>query len=142
MESSLAGSAKSALGSLTCKPAERRATFTYLSNDAISEDLKEALAMFDHDKTGQVTTSDLVAAAKAHQETYGQNKLMVKIVKALMVTLLFLLVCVFGLTIAAIEMSKETKVSGQKVLVTPTGESVQVLSQRTQKHAPPEQCRT
>jgi len=128
MESSLAGSAKSALGSLTCKPAERRATFTYLSNDAISEDLKEALAMFDHDKTGQVTTSDLVAAAKAHQETYGQNKLMVKIVKALLVTLLFSLVCVFGLTIAAIEMSKETKVSGQKVLVTPTGESVQVAN--------------
>jgi hypothetical protein len=110
-------------------PAARgRATFNYKQNANMSEDMKEVMAMFDHDKTGQVTTSDLIAAAQAHEEMRGQNKMMWKIVKVLLVTLVATLACVFGLTVAAIELSKETTVSGQ-VLVTPAGQPVQVAAQ-------------
>jgi len=111
----------------TFNPPKTRATFNYKNNPAMSEELKEMMAMFDQDGSGQVTTAELVAAAKAHQETQAQSKLMATIVKVLLVTLLVMLGCMFGLTIVAVEMSKETKVSDQ-VMVTTAGAPVQVES--------------
>merc|ERR1719238_2574892 len=84
--------------------------------------------MFDHDKSGKVTTNDLMAAARAQQELQNQNRHMRTIVRVLLGTLVGTLLCVFGLTVAAIELSKETRVSDFKVLVTAAGEPVQVES--------------
>ena len=45
-----------------------RASFVYASNDNMTSEVKDALAGFDLDKTGRVSTSELVAGAKALQE--------------------------------------------------------------------------
>merc|ERR1719253_1910512 len=107
---------------------KHRATFNYQDNAGVSNEVKEVLAMFDHDKSGKVTTNDLMAAARAQQELQNQNRHMRTIVKVLLGTLVGTLLCVFGLTVAAVELSKETHVSDVKVLVTAEGEPVQVES--------------
>ena len=61
----------------------------------------EVLAMFDHSQSGQVTTSDLLAAAKAQAEMRDQNRHMKTLVKVLLGTLVCTLLGVFGVTIAA-----------------------------------------
>ena len=45
-----------------------RASFMYSANDQMTGEVKDALSAFDLDKTGRVTTSELVAGAKALQE--------------------------------------------------------------------------
>ena len=45
-----------------------RASFAYKNNDHMAAEVKDALANFDLDKTGAVSTSELIAAAKALQE--------------------------------------------------------------------------
>ena len=45
-----------------------RASFVYANNDQMTSEVKDALASFDQDKTGRVSTSELVAGAKALQE--------------------------------------------------------------------------
>ena len=45
-----------------------RASFVYGSNDQMTTEVKSALSAFDLDKTGRVSTSELVAGAKALQE--------------------------------------------------------------------------
>jgi len=107
---------------------KQRATFAYQENPGVSNEVKEVLALFDHDKTGVVTTSDLMAAARAQQELMNQNRHLKTVMKVLLGTLVGTLVCVFGLTVLAIELQKETKVSDVQVLVTPAGEPVQVES--------------
>ena len=50
-----------------------RASFMYGSNDQMTTEVKTALAAFDLDKTGRVSTSELVAGAKALQEVRGSG---------------------------------------------------------------------
>ena len=50
-----------------------RASFVYGSNDQMTSEVKTALAAFDLDKTGRVSTSELVAGAKALQEVRGSG---------------------------------------------------------------------
>ena len=45
-----------------------RATFNYRDSSNIDPNVKAVLAQFDLDKTGQVTTRELVAGVKALQE--------------------------------------------------------------------------
>jgi len=45
-----------------------RASFVYATNDQMTSEAKEALKSFDQDNTGRVSTSELVAGAKALQE--------------------------------------------------------------------------
>ena len=58
------------------------------------------LALFDHDKSGRVTTSDLMAAAHAQQEMRNQNRHLRTLVKMLVAMLLGAMLCIFGLTMA------------------------------------------
>lgn len=106
---------------------DRRATFAYKQNDSMADDVKDALANFDLDKTGRVSTSELVAGAKALQEVRGQNLFMRRVLCVHAVSMLLLLGGVFGLSVTASELSKEVKVA-QDVLVTPDGHRVQVES--------------
>ena len=50
-----------------------RASFMYSSNDQMTSEVKDALSAFDLDKTGRVTTSELVAGAKALQEARSRG---------------------------------------------------------------------
>ena len=50
-----------------------RASFMYSSNDQMTSEVKDALSAFDLDKTGRVSTSELVAGAKALQEVRGRG---------------------------------------------------------------------
>lgn len=106
---------------------DRRATFAYKTNDSMADDVKDALANFDLDKTGRVSTSELVAGAKALQEVRGQNLFMRRVLCVHAISMLLLLGGVFGLSVTASELSKEVKVA-QDVLVTPDGHRVQVES--------------
>lgn len=45
-----------------------RASFAYKENNDMTDEIKNALAHLDLDKTGRVSTSELVAAAKALEE--------------------------------------------------------------------------
>lgn len=105
-----------------------RASFMYGSNDQMTTEVKTALAAFDLDKTGRVSTSELVAGAKALQEVRGQNSFMRKILLIHSVTMGLLLAGMFGLSMAAMELSKETKVGTEHTLVTQKGEAVLVGS--------------
>ena len=161
-----------------------RASFVYANNDQMTSEVKDALAGFDQDKTGRVSTSELVAGAKALQEVRpregwvgvgsgqlctcrdnamtreeiyggrfsvlaagpsllcwsrgrdcevrGQNVFMKKIMMIHSVTMLLLLAGMFGLSIAAMELSKETKVGAEGSLVTPSGAAVLVGSSEMQ----------
>ena len=51
-----------------------RASFVYASNDNMTTEVKDALAGFDLDKTGRVSTSELVAGAKALQEVRPRGR--------------------------------------------------------------------
>ena len=108
--------------------AGRRATFNYRTSATMSAEVKEVMALFDNDNSGRVTTSDLMAAAKAHQEIQAQNTMMWKLLQVLVVTMGLLLGCMFGLTIVAINVSKDTMVDNQQLL-TRTGEPVQVAGE-------------
>jgi len=103
-------------------------SFKYKDNDDMTGDIKEALANFDLDKSGHVSTSELVAGAKALQEVRGQNTFMRKLVLIHGVTMFFLLGGMFGLSFTAVQLSKETKVGAHGALVTPSGEAVSVAS--------------
>jgi len=105
-----------------------RASFVYGSNDQMTTEVKSALSAFDLDKTGRVSTSELVAGAKALQEVRGQNSFMRKIMLIHAVTMGLLLAGMFGLSMAAMELSKETKVGTEGALVTQKGEAVLVGS--------------
>ena len=50
-----------------------RASFMYGSNDQMTSEVKDALSAFDLNKTGSVSTSELVAGAKALQEARSQG---------------------------------------------------------------------
>ena len=58
----------------------------------------------------------------------GQNKFMHKLMLIHGVTMIFMLGGMFGLTVTAMELSKETKVGAHGSLVTPSGEAVSVAS--------------
>ena len=94
----------------------------------MSAEVKEVMALFDHDQSGRVTTSDLMAAAKSHQEIRAQNTMMWKLMQVLVVTMGLLLGCMFGLTMLAINVSKDTTVANQQLL-TRTGDPVQVAAE-------------
>ena len=47
---------------------DSRASFAYKNNMDMTDEIKNALAHLDLDKTGRVSTSELVAAAKALEE--------------------------------------------------------------------------
>jgi hypothetical protein len=78
-------------------------------------------------RDGSVTTSDLLAGAHALEQLRGLNRFMKLVIGMLSVVVLILLVGSFGSTMAAINLSKETTVSGH-VLVTPGGDAVRVMS--------------
>lgn len=61
-------------------------------------------------------------------EVRGQNVFMRRVLTVHAVTMLFLLGGMFGLSMTAIELSKETKVGTSGSLVTPAGEPVTVAS--------------
>ena len=82
------------------------------------------LAEFDLTKTGTVTTSELVAGAEALREVRGQNVFMKKASGVLALMLLLLLAGMLGVTMMAVELTRETKVLNAK-LVTPDGSPVQ-----------------
>jgi hypothetical protein len=50
-----------------------RASFVYASNDQMTSEVKEALKSFDQDNTGRVSTSELVAGAKALNEVRARE---------------------------------------------------------------------
>ena len=50
-----------------------RASFMYGSNDQMTSEVKDALSAFDLDKTGRVSTSELVAGAKALHEVRSRE---------------------------------------------------------------------
>lgn len=94
----------------------------------MTDEIKNALAHLDLDKTGRVSTSELVAAAKALEEVRAKNSFMHRVLVVHAVTMLFLLGGMFGLSMTAAELSKETRVSNGGSLVTPGGEPVTVAS--------------
>ena len=53
---------------------QERASFVYANNDQMTSEVKDALAGFDQDKTGRVSTSELVAGAKALQEVRPRGR--------------------------------------------------------------------
>jgi len=105
-----------------------RASFMYSANEQMTSEVKDALSAFDLDKTGRVSTSELVAGAKALQEVRGQNSFMRKILLIHALTMGLLLAGMFGLSMAAMELSKETKVGNTGALVTQKGDAVLVGS--------------
>jgi len=104
-----------------------RASFAYSSNPAVDPDMKAALAKFDLTKSGVVTTSELVAGAKALEEARSQTAFMKKILMIHGVTMLVLLLGMLGLSVAAVELTKEVKVDGGSLVAT-DGTHVQVES--------------
>jgi len=105
----------------------QRTTIDYRNNAALNADLKEVLAEFDLTKTGTVTVSELVAGAEALREVRGQNAFMKKASAVLAVMLVLLLAGMFGVTIMAVELTRETKVLNAQ-LVAADGSPVQVAS--------------
>merc|ERR550514_1393190 len=49
-------------------------TVKYAENEALDSEMRSALAAFDLDKDGRVSTTEVLAAAKALQEVRGQNQ--------------------------------------------------------------------
>jgi len=109
-----------------------RASFMYSNNDQMTSEVKDALSAFDLDKTGRVNTSELVAGAKALQEVRGQNSFLRKVLFIHALTMGLLLAGMFGLSMAAMELSKETKVGAEGALVSQQGDAVLVGSSDTQ----------
>lgn len=105
-----------------------RASFAYKENNDMTDEIKNALAHLDLDKTGRVSTSELVAAAKALEEVRAKNSFMHRVLVVHAVTMLLLLGGMFGLSMTAAELSKETRVSNGGSLVTAQGEPVTVSS--------------
>ena len=114
----------------------QRTTINYRNNEALTADLKEVLAEFDLTKTGTVTTSELVAGAEALREVRGQNVFMKKASGVLALMLVLLLAGMFGVTIMAVELTRETKVLNAK-LVAADGSPVQAAQGAGGRRAAP-----
>ncbi len=105
----------------------QRITFNYKGNTELEPDVQEALSKFDLTGDGKVTAAELTAGANAMEQLKTQGAFLKKIVGALLIVVCVLLVGTFGLTVLAIDMSKETKIEG-KALQTVGGEDVTVAS--------------
>jgi len=101
-----------------------RVTFNYKQNTELKPEVVQALGRLDLTGDGQVTAGELMAAADALQTLKGEKKFLRQLVALLAAVVVVLLVATFGLTIAAIEMSKEVHVksgameSGDMILQT------------------------
>ena len=73
--------------------------------------IQGALEVFDADGDHSVSTSELVRAAELFREEKTKTKKLTRLVGGLAVILLVVLVAIFGLTFAVVEMSKDTGVS-------------------------------
>ena len=106
---------------------DRRVTFKYAGNAAIDSEVAEVLKRFDANGDGTVSASDLVAGASALQQLRSANHLLRRVVLMLFVVAVVVLLGSFGCTMWAIDLSKDTVVSGD-VLVTSDGGAVRVNS--------------
>ena len=57
-----------------------RASFVYENNESFSDEIKEALASFDLNKSGMVHTSELVAGAKALEEVRDEGGVLARVI--------------------------------------------------------------
>jgi len=104
-----------------------RVTFNYRDSGAPA-DFKEAMALFDCDGSGFVDKQKLVNAANSQKKLKGQNAVLTKVVGTLVVLLCLFTAASFGLTLKALEMAKESQISGGQMTDKVTGELVQVAS--------------
>jgi len=68
----------------------------------------KVLAEWDADKSGSVSISELVMAADAQKKMKQENRLVKKLLVGAMIVILVLLAGTFALSMAAVEMGKET----------------------------------
>jgi len=104
-----------------------RVTIDYRSS-AVPKELKEALQRFDVNGDGLVNTQDLIGASNAQEQLKKQNTFLKTITAVLVVLLCVFAAVSFALTLQAIEMSKESRISGGLMTDKGTGETVQVAS--------------
>ena len=88
-------------------------TFNYKANTNLDPAVVSALAQFDISGDGKVTAKDLMAGAQAIDALKIQSAFLKKLILVLAVAVVLLLLGTFGLTALAINMNKETTVSGQ-----------------------------
>jgi hypothetical protein len=100
--------------------------FKYAETE-LGPDMRDALAAFDLDQNGTVSTQELLAGAQALKEVRGQSKFLRKMVVLIGVALVVALASIFGVSLLAVELGKEVAVS-DAVLTTPAGRPVQVAS--------------
>ena len=104
-----------------------RVTIDYRGS-AVPKELKEALQRFDLNGDGLVNTQDLIGASNAQDQLKKQNTFLKTITVVLVVLLCMFAAVSFALTLQAIEMSKESRISGGLMTDKGTGETVQVAS--------------
>ena len=90
-----------------------RITFNYKDKEGLDPGVVEALSKFDLTGDGKVSTAELTAGAKAMETLKHQGTFLKQIVITLLSVVVLLLVATFGLTVLAIDLSKETKIEGQ-----------------------------
>ncbi len=95
---------------------------------ALPRDLATALASFDLDKSGSIEATELLEAAHLYRRAKEQASLFKKLAIGFAIALIIVLGLNMGLTAAAIELSRDTRVSDSGTMQTTSGETVQVAS--------------
>ena len=90
-----------------------RITFAYKGNTKLEPDVQEALSKFDLTGDGKVSSSELMAGANALETLKKQDAFLKKLVSVLLLVVLLLLGGMFGMTVLAIDLTKETTIQGQ-----------------------------
>ncbi len=95
---------------------------------SLPRDLATALSSFDLDKSGSIEVAELLEAASLYRRAKEQASMFKKLALGFGIALLIVLGLNMGLTAAAIELSRDTRVSESGTMQTTSGETVQVAS--------------
>lgn len=91
-------------------------------------EVREALAAFDTDGSGSIGTEELALAGKLYKDSLQTSKRIriAMIVVSVVFTIIMLLM--FGVMYAAIQLAKDSVVGGNAVMATKSGATVQIAS--------------
>eukprot|EP00873_Tetraselmis_striata_P018341 jgi/Tetstr1/438605/TSEL_027156.t1 len=82
---------------------------------ALPKKLHSTLKVFDVDDDGTVAPGELARAAELYQDSKNQVKRLTKLAVALILLMGLMLLCIFGLVVGVVEMSKETKTASSGI---------------------------
>jgi len=88
--------------------------------------LREILSELDLDGDGGISFAEMVSAVAAMKEAKNQNRKLSRLVLILSLSIVLSLAAVFGVSVAAAYLAKDTKVSSDGVMANTKGEVVQV----------------